>query len=51
MENVNIESLISVLEAKKDYIADRLPVNDVSNGKMTVLGEIIEYLTFLKRDM
>jgi len=44
MEAIRIDYMINILEAKKDYIADHSPMNDVSNGQMVVLGQIIEFL-------
>lgn len=44
METIKIDYMINILEAKKDYIADHVPMNDVSNGQMVILGQIIEFL-------
>lgn len=51
MENVKIDTIIEEIEKKRNYVADKLPLNDCTNGKLIALTDVLNYLNFLKGDM
>lgn len=41
---MTVSEIVDLMEGKRRYIADRMPMNDFNNGQMSALAQMIDFI-------